>query len=169
MMKLSEIKTWSTEKISQRVFYVLIGLSVVIFLLFFFVGFDEPYIDNPDFNAPLFTDVLIVFMWILSFCALAVAICAMVKTYRTESKMKDTNGIPERKIRRYTWLGTFGCMLLFFLVASSSSMLINGKQYEDWLWLKVSDMFVYTSIILLLVAAGAVIYGATRYIRKDRK
>ena len=49
----------SAEKISQQVFYIMIGLAVLVFGLFFLVGYDLPFEENPDFNAPLFTDVLI--------------------------------------------------------------------------------------------------------------
>ena len=39
------------------------SLAVVVFALFFLVGYDMPFLENPDFNAPLFTDVLIILMW----------------------------------------------------------------------------------------------------------
>ena len=45
-------------------------------------------------------------------------------------------------------------------------MLINGENYADWLWLKLSDMFVITSLLMLVAGIGAVCFGATRYIRK---
>ena len=54
----------SSENISQRIFYLLIGLAVLVFGLFFLVGYDMPFVENPDFNASLFTDVLIVLMWL---------------------------------------------------------------------------------------------------------
>ena len=54
----------SAEQISQQVFFILIGLAVVVFALFFLVGYDMPFLENPDFNAPLFTDVLIILMWL---------------------------------------------------------------------------------------------------------
>ena len=57
--QFSKQKTKSAEKISQQVFYIMIGLAVLVFGLFFLVGYDLPFEENPDFNAPLFTDVLI--------------------------------------------------------------------------------------------------------------
>lgn len=48
-------------------------------------------------------------------------------------------------------------------------ILINGQAFTDWLWLKLSDMLIWSSATLLLCAIGAVLFGATRYIRKDRK
>ena len=51
--QFSKQKTKSAEKISQQVFYIMIGLAVLIFGLFFLVGYDLPFEENPDFNAPL--------------------------------------------------------------------------------------------------------------------
>jgi hypothetical protein len=48
-------------------------------------------------------------------------------------------------------------------------MLINGANYTDTFWLKVSDMFVTSSIVLLLVAIAVTAFGATRYYRKKNK
>jgi len=57
--------------------------------------------------------------------------------------------------------------LLTFLLGSSVPMTVNGKVYADALWLKVADMFIFTGMGLILVAIGAVLYGATRYKRKE--
>lgn len=170
MKKLSNLRTWTTEKLSQRMFYVLLGLIVVVFLLFFFIGFDEPFIDDPNFNEPLFTDVVIYLMWFLLFIALGVGIISLIRAIRTDSDSEDeTNNVPEKKIKRIVVLGTTICLIITFLVASTAAMDINGKKYVDWIGLKLSDMFIYTSILMLIVAAGAAAFGATKYIRKGGK
>ena len=77
------------------------------------------------------------------------------------------NGIPVRRIFRITWIGTLAVLLLTFLLGGSAPMLINGENYADWLWLKLSDMFVITSLLMLVAGIGAVCFGATRYTRKN--
>ncbi len=169
-MKIKGIRGWSAEKISQRVFYVLIALSVLVFGLFFLIGYDMPFDENPDFNAPLFTDVLIGLMWTFLLFAVVVAVYAVVKANRYAGKEADqSNGIPAAKIVRTTWLGTLLLLVLTFVCGSSAPMLINGEAYDDWFWVKASDMFVLSSVILLVVGVAAVLYGATKYIRKERK
>lgn len=166
-MKKGNIKNWPTEKISQRVLYILIGIIVVLFALFFLIGFDMPYIDDPDFNAPLFTDLLIWFMVLLLLAAVVVAGYSLWTDYKYTGKAeKIENGVPEAKIKRYTWLGTISVLILTFVFGSSATMLVNGRNYAEWFWLKTSDMFVWTSIVLFIVAIGAVLYGATKYRRK---
>ena len=69
-MKIKHLKSWGTERLSQRLLYILVGVSAVVFALFYLVGYDLPFDENPDFNAPLFTDVLIVLMVLVLLLAL---------------------------------------------------------------------------------------------------
>ena len=85
----------SSENISQRIFYLLIGLAVLVFGLFFLVGYDMPFVENPDFNAPLFTDVLIVLMWLFLIGGVGLAVYSMIKGYRTTKSEAVVNGVPE--------------------------------------------------------------------------
>lgn len=169
-MKIKNIQTWSTEKISQRVLYLLVGLSVIVFALFFLIGYDMPFDENPDFNAPLFTDLLIAMMWLLLVLAFGLAVFAIVKGYRDNEKGKSASyGVPEKKIFRFTWGTTFLLLVVTFLLGSSASIKVNGSPFDDWTWLKASDMFVDTSLVMLLGAFVAVLFGTTRYIRKGKK
>lgn len=169
-MKWNSIRSWSAEKLSQSVFYVLIGLSVLIFGLFFLVGYDMPFEENPDFNAPLFTDVLLCLMTLLLALSLFLTAYSLVRSAKMEVRGEhDEHGVPDRKIVGLTWIVTLVVLLLTFVLGSSAPMLINGESYTDWLWLKVADMFVFTSVVMLAGAIGAVVFGATRYIRKERK
>ena len=169
MKKLFEFRNKSAEKISQQIFYIMIGLAVLVFGLFFLVGYDMPFDENPDFNAPLFTDVLIGLMWLFLVGGVVLAVGSMIKDYRSGKSEAVINGVPVRRIFRFTWLGTLLILVLTFLVGSSDPMLINGEHYADWVWLKLSDMFVITSILMLVAGVGAVVFGATRYIRKKNK
>ncbi|MBM6993717.1 MAG: hypothetical protein I3J02_10740 [Prevotella sp.] len=168
-MKL-DIHQWknsSTEKVSSRIFYPMVIVSVVVFALFWFVGHDRPYDENPNFNAPLFTDIFLFLSYLLIAATIGFGIWSVVRTMKLRGKGEAyNNNIPVKKIGYSIGIGALLLMVLSFLVGSSREMTINGVKYGDWFWLKVSDMFIYTSLILLLVAVGAVIYGATKYIRK---
>lgn len=166
MTHLFEFRKKSAEQVSQRIFYILIALAVLVFGLFFLVGYDMPFEENPDFNAPLFTDVLIGLMWLFLVGGIGLVIYSMWKDYRGSRSEAVVNGVPVRRIFRITWIGLLALLVLTFALGSSAPMLINGENYADWLWLKLSDMFVITSLLMLLAGMGAVIFGATRYIRK---
>ena len=167
--QFSKSKNKSAEQVSQRIFYILIALAVLVFGLFFLVGYDMPFEENPDFNAPLFTDVLIGLMWLFLVGGIGLAIYSMWKDYRGSRSEAVVNGVPVRRIFRITWIGLLALLVLTFALGSSAPMLINGENYADWLWLKLSDMFVITSLLMLLAGMGVVIFGATRYIRKVKK
>ena len=158
----------SAEQISQKVFRLMIGLAVLVFGLFYLIGYDLPFDENPDFNAPLFTDVLIFLMWLFLIGGIGLAVYSMVKDYRSSRSEAVVNGVPVRRIFRITWLTLLAVLILTFLLGGSDPMLINGENYADWLWLKLSDMFVITSLLMLLAGIGAVCFGATRYIRKKQ-
>ena len=57
-----DISKWGTAALSQTVFYVLIAIATLLFALFYMVGYNQPYDENPDINAPLFTGAVIWFM-----------------------------------------------------------------------------------------------------------
>lgn len=167
-----DLRRMSAERLSQRVFYGLLALAVIVFGLFYLVGYDRPFAEDYSFNDPLFTNAVLILMDVLLVAAVIVAAASGYRLWRQRSKDNGTdNNIPVRKIRLWTWSATGICLLLTLLIGGSSPMRINGSWYTDTLWLKVSDMFILTSIILLLAAVGTVIYGSTRYIRhrKERR
>lgn len=154
-------------QVSTRVLYVLVGLIVVVFGAFFLIGYDIPYDENPEFNAPKLTDLVLVFIYLLIGAAVVLAACAVVSGFRKRDRSQDVvNNIPAAKI-------TLGCMALLvvslvitFAFGSTASVMVNGVRYSDAFWLRVTDMFINTSIIMLVVAAAGVVFGLSGYVRK---
>lgn len=155
------MQTWPAEKVSRRAFLILMIIAVVIFALFYGVGFGDLYIDNPNFNAPLFTDVLIVFTLLLLMIAGVIVGVSVIRRIRLAGKEGSmVNGVPETRINRCVVIFTLLCLLVTFLLGSTSSISINGEPFREALWLKVADMFVSTSLVLLLVTTGSVAFEA---------
>ena len=143
MKKIKGLVKMDEERISQRILYVMVGLVVAVFLCFYLIGFDEPFAADSSFNAPMLTDLLIGFMWFLFGIAVVAAGIAAVRSVRlARNNERLSNGVPARKITTIVYGTTF--------------------------LLRISDMFVNSSLFLLLCAAGVVIFGATRYYRKER-
>ena len=59
------LKQQSAERISKRVFIALLAVIAVVFVAFYLIGFNRPYADDPNFNEPLLTDVVLVFMFLI--------------------------------------------------------------------------------------------------------
>ena len=65
------------SRLSRIVLIVLVTVTVIVFRAFWLVGFDTPFFDDPQFNAPLFTDVVILFIYIMLFLAVTVVLVSM--------------------------------------------------------------------------------------------
>jgi len=67
--------------------------------------------------------------------------------------------------------GLIVLLLLTYFLADTTPLMINGQEYADLFWLRVSDMLIWTSIVLMIVAiAGVVICeGVLRCSNSRRK
>lgn len=155
------------KKLPSRVLYVLVGVIAVVFLLFWLVGFDMPYDEDPNFNAPLFTNVLLILMLLMTAGGIALVAWSVARSLRISGRGDDySNNIPVKRIGYCVAGGTAFLLVLTFLLGSSAPMRINGSDFADAFWLRASDMFITTSLLLIAAAAIAVVYGSTKYIRR---
>ncbi len=169
-MKRPDLRHISTERLSQSVLYVLTALIAVVFALFYLVGYKHPFEEDPDFNAPLLTGTLIVFQAVLVIIAVAVTVAAALRALRKSNREERTvNGIPAARIAAAVAAGTLLIAVVTFAAGSSRPMTVNGNTYTDAFWLKTADMFVFTSLLLIIAAVGSVAFGATRYLRPGKK
>lgn len=167
-MKIKDIKHWHTERISTYVLYGIVALTVLLFALFFLIGYDTPYEENPDMKAPLLTNVLMWFMYAMTAITVGFAIWSIVRGARTTDKTSATvNGVPAARIAGITASVTATLLVVTFVTGSSAAMMINGHKYQEAFWLKLSAMFVNTSLLMVVIAFGVMIFGMTRYYRKE--
>lgn len=160
---LRDIRHWKARHISQLVFCVLMTLIVLLYALFWLVGYDRPYDDNPDLNAPLFTGTLIVAMIVLMVLAVAATVVSGVRSFaHMHGAGARENGIASMRIALGTAAAVIVVMAATFALAPTGGMSVNGAVYADALWLRMAEMFVDTSLLLLAVAVVAVAYGYMR-------
>lgn len=167
MKKISDWRLLTTEQISSRIFYVIVALSAVLFILFWLIGYDMPYEEDPEYNAPLLTGVLVSFMIVLTIAAIALMTWGLIRSVRKNSDANRViNNVPARRISLCVAGGFATVMLLCFLLSDTTPLAINGERYADTFWLRTAGMFVGASLVMMVAAAAAVVFGATRYIRK---
>ena len=113
--------------------------------------------------SPFFAEIMLWLMYIAVAAALAVTGLSVLKTLRQRTKDDETiNGVPQTRIA-WTVGGIFLAILaVTFLLGSSAPILTNGQLYTNTFWLKVTDMFIYTSIILILGCFAGVIVSRFR-------
>ena len=154
---------WKDKDLSHRILMVIVTVAVVLFALFFFVGYSHPYSENPDFIEPKFTNVILWFMMLVFILAVAVTVWAVVVALLRRGKgQKVVNKVPVAAISAAVVVATVVIMVGAFVLGSSSVVDVNGKNYEDPMWLKAADMFVISSLILMILATAAVAFAAIR-------
>ncbi len=164
-----DIRRMKTEQVSTLVLYILVVLTVLLFGAFFIIGFDKPYEEDPGFKAPLLTDAVLVFVYLLIVAALVIMACSVVRTIKRRDKSTDiTNNVPESKILWCTAVLLLCCMVFTFLLGSSQPVKVNGTDFTQAFWLKATDMFINTVIVMLVVAVLGVAFGLSGYSRKIR-
>jgi hypothetical protein len=104
-----------------------------------------------SFVSPFFADVMLGLMYLMVAVALGVTVYSVWHGMRTRRKGDDIiNGVPAGRIG---WCVAFGfviCLAVTFLLGSSAPVVTNGVRFTDVFWLKLTDMFIYTSTLLIL-------------------
>lgn len=161
---------WSEEKISSAVLIVLVTMSVVVFALFFTVGYNEPWEENTEFLNPAYTDSLINFMFFMGGTALLTTVVSLIWNARCHGHILNvTGGVPAGKIAACVIILLVATLAVSFITASDNAMIINGKSYTEASWLLVSDMLIHSIETLFVVAIIAVVYGMSGINRRIHK
>lgn len=143
---------------SHMAFVVISVLTAIIFMLFWFVGYDTPYAEDANFVAPLFTDLLLVFVCLVFVVAVASTAWSVVRTLKSRGKgERMVNNIPAKNISYGVVIVTVVVLLAALVLGSSDAIMVNGTEYSDKFWLHVADMFVYSSLVLVIIAVGTIV------------
>lgn len=140
-------------RVSRLVLGALTIMALLIFCLFLFVGFATPSMLVPGFYEPQFTDTLLIYMYVIVTVAVVTMIISIGHSaWRRGMTMKKACGVPVTAIVVGVLALLVITMLTTFMLADTNAMTIGGKPYEDTLWLRLSDMFINTMLVLLVVA-----------------
>ena len=103
-----------------------------------------------SFVSPFFADVMLWLMYIVIAVAVVVTAFSVWHGLRTTRKGDDiVNRVPAGRIGWLVILGLVVCLFVTFLLGSTSPIVTNGETFTDKFWLRVTDMFIYTSIVLI--------------------
>ena len=101
--------------------------------------------------SPFFADLMLGLMYLMLVVALAVTAWSVWHTLRSRRKGDDiVNGVPAGRIGWCVAIGLIVCLVVTFLLGSSKPVMTNGVRFADTFWLKTTDMFIYTSILLII-------------------
>lgn len=108
----------------------------------------------------LFTSVLLVVIELLILATVALALWSSYKSakLRREAR-KGQVANPTVKIVVGVVAALWLAYVVVELLLTAQPMMINGKLYDDSLWIHLSDIVLNTAIIMFLIAAGTIAYG----------
>ena len=158
---------YNIKKKQSWIIIGLVAISAVVFIAFWCVGYDMPYEEDVDFNAPLLTDMLLGYIYLLTSSAIGVTVYSIVHGIKTRGRQSLTeNGVPAGRITIITWGVTFALLASTFALGSTDPIKVNGKDFCEGIWLRLSDMFIISSGVMILLAILAVAFGMSGYSRR---
>lgn len=144
----------STEVISKWVLRILLAITVIVFALFFLVGFDTPYEEDPKMNNPKMTDVVLVTCIALIVGAIVVTIWSVAKQLTTggNTTSKDTG------LAAHTGLVSLIVLVVSVVVGlivgfsgKDEHMLINGENWNIPSEIIITDACIIPCVSLLII------------------
>jgi len=115
------------------------------------------------FVSPLVADIMLWLMYIAIAVAVIVTLVSVVRTVRLRTKDDEVvNGVPRTRIAWIIVVAFLLCLVLTFVLGSSEPVRTNGKLFTDTFWLKATDMFIYTSLILIIGCFAGVVLSRFR-------
>ncbi len=163
----NNLKKRKTEQLSMLILYAIVIITILLFGAFFIFGYNTPYDENPNFYAPMFTDAVLIFSFLLIIGVIAITIYSVCISLKQRHKSsKGINNIPENKILWATACLLICIMVITFLLGSTSTVMVNGVAFTKVFWLRTVDMFIGTAICLLIIAVISVALGLSGYFRR---
>ena len=115
------------------------------------------------FVSAFWADVMLWLMYFMLVASLVVTGLSVWKTLRMRTKDDEViNGVPQTRIA-WTTAGCFVvCLVVTWLLGSSTPLTTNGEVFASKFWLKMTDMFIYTSVILIIGCFAGIIVSRFR-------
>lgn len=158
------------EKISNNVLYAVCGLIVLVFVLFFCVGYDNVDMEiAADKNAPLMTNMLMILMYLLGVATFCLMVWSLVKSARSAagSDEKEATGIAGSKIVMCTAAVTLVAFIIgyVFNIGEEPFTTSSGVTTSSAM-VTLVDSFMVAIYILALVSIVAVVVASTGVMTK---
>lgn len=156
------------EKISNNVLYAVCGLIVVVFLLFFCVGYNN--YDEAGNVAPTMTNLLMALMYVLGVATFCLMIWSLVKSARSAagSDEMESTGIPGSKIVICTAAVTLVAFIIGYVFnLGEEPFTTSSGVTTSSAMVTMVDAFMVAIYILAVVSIIAVVVAGTGVMTKS--
>lgn len=159
------------EKISNNVLYAVCGLIVLVFLLFFCVGYDN--YDESGNVAPTMTNLLMALMYLLGIATFCLMVWSLVKSARSAagSDEKESTGIAGSKIVSCTSVVTLLVFILGYVInlgeepfTTSSGVTTSSGMVSlvDAFMVEIYFMAIASIVAVVVASTGVMTKSATK-------
>ena len=108
-------------------------------------------------DTTLIVEVVLWAVYALLAVAVGAAVWSAVHGVRTHERTIDPLAARRTSLSGYATAALVAVVLIVtFLAGSSKPVLSNGQPFTDTFWLRATDMFIYTSILLICVCSAIV-------------
>lgn len=141
------------EKVSKWVLIGLMSVSIIIFILFFAVGYDRPWEENPHMNDPQLLDVL---------CYWTFALAAACSVFMIGSFILYIIQHGLDKSIAYLWGLPVVSVVVGLVIGignKAETLMINGKAWNDPTDIILTDISIWGIAILSVIAIAVTIWS----------
>ena len=151
------------EKVSKIILWALIGISLVVTALFLLIGYDTPYEENPKFNDPQLTDLLICWTYALIAGAAVATVGAVIYTAingGNKSKNEDKGLLSKTGLIAWgTCIVSIVIGVAIGVAGKDEQLLINGKGWNDPTDIIMTDASMVSILVLTIVTIIATAFS----------
>lgn len=145
------------RKTSSTTLLVLIAISVIVFGVLFFGGHTFDAKENKVYN---FTDLLLYWTYALGCISVLTVLGFVLKDFF--AKLASNPGEAIKSI-----IGPIALVVLFiitYVIGDDTPLKLNdeAQKYNTPGWLKISDMMIYSTYVLLIATICAAAWGAIK-------
>lgn len=146
------------RKVSSFTLLAMSGVSVAIILLFFFGGTEMVTVGNATHESYVWTDALLYWMYLLFGATILATVCfalkGLIDSFRTDSKaaLQSIAGV----------LAFVALLVVTYMIGDDTPVQVNAdaQKFNTPGWLKSTDMWLYSSYILIALSTIAALWGA---------
>ena len=110
-----------------------------------------------------FVDLVLITIYVLTALTLSITAWSVLHGYRRREEKELRRRRPLRLSVAALLVVT---LIVSWLLGSTEPIIVNGRVFADAFWLRISDMFIWSSLVLIVIAVGCTLYGMTGLQRK---
>ncbi len=121
------------------------------------------------YESSFFIESLLIAIYVMLAAAIGLVVWSALRTVRNKDRNSMEWGFSARKTAFGVLALLVGTLIITGLLADTTPIIINGRVYDDTMWLRVSDMLIWTSGVLVVVASCCVVFASLFSERRGKK